>query len=290
LERNFTGNSLGSVRLKSYAGRSLFNGLLSAPATRKRSGILDILDNFLDSRFILIGDTGEQDLELYAALAKERPQQILAVFVRDVSTSEEGTKALHDPTGLSIMKSAFASKSLDDKGNHQDMAVGLGMPVKRGSVPVAIEHVPPIARPLRRSMSEMAARVKPSRTLAKLNLTTSNISNGSGSSSSTGFFTSSSPTTSPKPISPSRNKTLSYDADGSSNFPTTPPGSYFPEDSPTSYVVISEQERKKAELQMRVYKARAQMPPHVYLRVFRKAEECVEGKKILDELHVGHPV
>ena len=87
----------GSVRLKSYAGRSLFNGLLSAPATRKRAGILDILDNFLDSRFILIGDSGEQDLELYATMAKERPQQILAVYIRDVSASDEGSKEHSHP-------------------------------------------------------------------------------------------------------------------------------------------------------------------------------------------------
>ena len=56
----------GSIKLKSYAGRSLFNDLLSAPAARKRAGVVDILDSFPDSQFFLIGDTGEQDLELYA--------------------------------------------------------------------------------------------------------------------------------------------------------------------------------------------------------------------------------
>ena len=56
----------GSIKLKSYAGRSVFNGLLSAPADRKRAGIKDIMDAFPDSRFILIGDSGEQDLELYS--------------------------------------------------------------------------------------------------------------------------------------------------------------------------------------------------------------------------------
>lgn len=57
---------LGSLKLKSYAGRSLFSGLLSAPAVRKRAGVQEILDAFPDSRFILIGDSGEQDLELYS--------------------------------------------------------------------------------------------------------------------------------------------------------------------------------------------------------------------------------
>jgi phosphatidate phosphatase APP1 len=56
----------GSIKLRSYAGRSLFNDLLSAPAVRKRAGVVDILDSFPDSQFFLIGDTGEQDLELYA--------------------------------------------------------------------------------------------------------------------------------------------------------------------------------------------------------------------------------
>lgn len=58
--------SKGSIKLRSYAGRSLFSGLLSAPAARKRAGVVDILDAFPDSRFFLIGDSGEQDLELYA--------------------------------------------------------------------------------------------------------------------------------------------------------------------------------------------------------------------------------
>jgi len=56
----------GSIKLRSYAGRSLFNGLLTAPAARKRAGVVDVLDSFPDSQFFLIGDTGEQDLELYA--------------------------------------------------------------------------------------------------------------------------------------------------------------------------------------------------------------------------------
>ena len=54
------------MRLRSYAGRSLFSGLLSAPASRKRAGLVDILDSFPESKFFLIGDSGEQDLELYA--------------------------------------------------------------------------------------------------------------------------------------------------------------------------------------------------------------------------------
>jgi len=53
---------------------------------RKRAGIVDILDNFIESRFFLVGDTGEKDLELYVDLARERPGQILGIFIRDVTS------------------------------------------------------------------------------------------------------------------------------------------------------------------------------------------------------------
>jgi phosphatidate phosphatase APP1 len=50
----------GSIKLRSYAGRSLFNGIMTAPAERKRAGVNDVLDHFPQSRFILVGDSGEQ--------------------------------------------------------------------------------------------------------------------------------------------------------------------------------------------------------------------------------------
>ena len=108
----------GSVKLRSYSGRSLFNGLLSSPSTRKRNNVVDVLNNFRESHFILVGDSGEQDLELYVSLARESqypyflipnlatllltirigPSQILGIFVRDVSTLPG--EPLTDPTGL----------------------------------------------------------------------------------------------------------------------------------------------------------------------------------------------
>ena len=63
----------GSIRLRSYTGKSLFNGILSAPATRKCATVIEVLDYFTESRFILVGDSGEQDMELYAQLAADRP-------------------------------------------------------------------------------------------------------------------------------------------------------------------------------------------------------------------------
>lgn len=37
-------------------------------------------------RFIFVGDSGEQDLPLYVSLAQIYPSQVLAIFIRDVTT------------------------------------------------------------------------------------------------------------------------------------------------------------------------------------------------------------
>ncbi|KAG8693162.1 hypothetical protein FRC09_010691, partial [Ceratobasidium sp. 395] len=89
----------GSVKLKSYGGRSLFQGLWGeSAADRKRGNVVEVLDNFPESKFILVGDTGEQDLELYSALAQERPEQIIALFLRDVTPPTPPPTAPPTPT------------------------------------------------------------------------------------------------------------------------------------------------------------------------------------------------
>ncbi|KAJ3846974.1 hypothetical protein EV368DRAFT_88272 [Lentinula lateritia] len=74
---------------------NLFSGLLSAPSTPQRAGVLEILDAFPDSMVILIGDSGEQNLELCTELALERADQVLAIFIRDTGEGE----LLSDPSG-----------------------------------------------------------------------------------------------------------------------------------------------------------------------------------------------
>ncbi|KAH6916366.1 hypothetical protein BKA70DRAFT_1093056 [Coprinopsis sp. MPI-PUGE-AT-0042] len=102
----------GSVKLKSFARRSLFNGLLTGAAGRKRAGVEEILDAFPNSRFFLIGDSGEQDLELYADLARQRPSSVLGIFIRDVSTIEGVTDPIDDPTGWGAVVAHATSSTL----------------------------------------------------------------------------------------------------------------------------------------------------------------------------------
>jgi len=46
---------------------------------------------------------------------------------------------------------------------------------------------------------------------------------------------------------------------------------------------MTETEKKRTELQLRVYRARTQMPSHIPLRVFRDPSECIEVQEILDQ-------
>lgn len=101
--------------MRSYGTRSLFSGLLSAPAERKRDGLVEVLNSFHASRFILIGDSGEQDLELYAAIAEEYPWQIGCIFIRDVNVYEDGGGGIEDPTGSCVRDGRITAQDLQAK-------------------------------------------------------------------------------------------------------------------------------------------------------------------------------
>lgn len=82
-----SGFPAGGVTLKEYGGASsALAKLWEEPGQRKRAGVENILKEFPLSKFILIGDSGEQDMNLYVALAAEYPNQVLAIYIRDVTT------------------------------------------------------------------------------------------------------------------------------------------------------------------------------------------------------------
>lgn len=60
--------------------------MFKSPRNRKRESICAILDAFMDSRFLFFGDSGEHDLEIYLTIARERPRQVIGVFIRDVTS------------------------------------------------------------------------------------------------------------------------------------------------------------------------------------------------------------
>lgn len=52
----------------------------------KRAAIIQILDHFPRRKFILVGDSGERDPEVYAAVVRQRPSQIIGVAIRRVAS------------------------------------------------------------------------------------------------------------------------------------------------------------------------------------------------------------
>jgi phosphatidate phosphatase APP1 len=86
---------LKSVRLKD---RTLLNLFKSSRET-KPPVIRAILRRYPRHRFILVGDSGEQDPEVYGGIARESPQRVVHVFIRRVKD------ASHEPRRF---RAAFA--------------------------------------------------------------------------------------------------------------------------------------------------------------------------------------
>lgn len=72
--------SLKSIRLKD---RSLFN-LFADPMVSKLSKISSIIETFPQRKYILVGDTGERDPEVYGEICRRFPHQVQKVYLRDV--------------------------------------------------------------------------------------------------------------------------------------------------------------------------------------------------------------
>lgn len=88
LERYFkmVGLPPGSFHLKQYTG--MLQGIFEPTAERKRGSLEQILRDFPERKFILVGDSGEADLEVYTEIVLANPGRILGIFIRDVTTPE----------------------------------------------------------------------------------------------------------------------------------------------------------------------------------------------------------
>ncbi len=60
-------------------------GRIPSKKRSKRRAIEQILRDFPGRRFVLVGDSGEKDPEIYAAVARRFPQQVAAIAIREVA-------------------------------------------------------------------------------------------------------------------------------------------------------------------------------------------------------------
>ncbi|OLL27070.1 hypothetical protein NEOLI_000783 [Neolecta irregularis DAH-3] len=92
----------GSVHLKLYTG--VLSGLWQPAMEKKRANLESIFNDFPYRHFILNGDSGEKDLEIYTDMAVKFPKQVLAIMIRDVSTStpQESTYLRPEPSDSNL--------------------------------------------------------------------------------------------------------------------------------------------------------------------------------------------
>ena len=76
----------GSFHLKQYTG--MLQGIFEPVADRKKGTLEKIMNDFPHRRFLLVGDSGEADLELYTDIMLANPGRVLGVFIRDVTTTQ----------------------------------------------------------------------------------------------------------------------------------------------------------------------------------------------------------
>lgn len=76
----------GALLLREFRWKdeSFFN-LFIRPDAYKTGAIEDLLRRFPKRRFVLVGDAGERDPEIYAELARKHPEQVTRIFIRDMT-------------------------------------------------------------------------------------------------------------------------------------------------------------------------------------------------------------
>jgi phosphatidate phosphatase APP1 len=79
--------------LKRFRIRDSARKLRRSPQkAHKHAAIEPIVTAFPQRRFILIGDSGEQDSEIYGSFLRERPHQIAGIFIRAIKGETRDTE------------------------------------------------------------------------------------------------------------------------------------------------------------------------------------------------------
>jgi len=92
----------GTFHLKPFRWKSRsFISLFADPVKYKLSVIEPILKRYPKRQFILIGDSGERDPEIYGELARKFPKQIDQIYIRDV-TAETAASTRYDAAFRSV--------------------------------------------------------------------------------------------------------------------------------------------------------------------------------------------
>ncbi|KAI8067121.1 hypothetical protein BC940DRAFT_301349 [Gongronella butleri] len=139
----------GSMHLR--LDGSLLSRLVEIPGRAKRDAILSIMADFPRRQFILVGDSGEIDLEIYTKIAMENPGKILKIFIHDVTTPYRRQKQQNQQKKPSFASDLLRANSLSSF-----------LPKRRGSLPFGNDDgddgsVPALANSISSSFSSSSS-------------------------------------------------------------------------------------------------------------------------------------
>jgi phosphatidate phosphatase APP1 len=82
----------------------------------KQKKIREILNAFPDMNFVLLGDSGQSDPDIYHAIATEFPEQIAAIYIRDVrrktKSNVQRIKRELEETGIEVILFKHSSEAM----------------------------------------------------------------------------------------------------------------------------------------------------------------------------------
>lgn len=92
---------------------------------------------YAEMPFVLIGDNGQHDPEVYADIVRENPGRVAAVYIRDVSNGAK-RKARVAAIASAVARSGVRMVVSADSAVMAEHAAGLGLLGKRSVIDVSI--------------------------------------------------------------------------------------------------------------------------------------------------------
>ncbi|TGZ80838.1 hypothetical protein EX30DRAFT_395988 [Ascodesmis nigricans] len=137
-----TGLPAGSFHLKQYSG--MLQGIFEPVAERKKGTVERVIMDFPHRKWILVGDSGEQDLEVYTEMAERWPEKILAICIRDITSTITPSKASEE--SASFFDSKFSAPPLPRRVNTdlsaREMGPLIDFPPQHGTPPPPQKPIP----------------------------------------------------------------------------------------------------------------------------------------------------
>ncbi|THV64936.1 hypothetical protein D6D28_09500 [Aureobasidium pullulans] len=144
------GLPLGSFHLKQYSG--MLQGIFEPVAERKKATLDRLFRDFPERKFVLVGDSGEADLEVYTDVVLEYPGRVVAIFIRDVTSKPD--KGFFDPSMGPL------SGDRSSRGHGRNMSTDSLIGAKRLNRPADIQDDD---EELRRAIAESLKDTEPDR-------------------------------------------------------------------------------------------------------------------------------